>query len=95
MVEIKIVYKDSNFVSITLKGHADKLVCAGISSIFTGTMNAIEYDNYEISMVEGDSYCRSKKEISSKDKIILETMIIQLKTIQESYPKEIKIIKEN
>ena len=94
MVNVNLIYVKNKLDLIEIKGHADKLVCAGISSIFIGMMNALEDDIYDISLIEGNSYCKIKSNQSIEDKIRIESMIIQLRTIEESYPKEIKIIKK-
>lgn len=95
MIDIKIEYLKGKFSSLYIKGHSDdNLVCAGVSSILVGGLNNLETKNYDISIAEGDSYCKSKKEISLHDETVLETIIIQLETIAQSYKKEVKLKKE-
>lgn len=96
MIKVTFKYVNSSFKYLEIVGHSsDNLVCAGVSSIFVGGMNCLNNKDYEISIVEGNSYCKAINKISQKDEIILETIYIQLKTISETYKKEVKIIKEN
>ena len=95
MINISFKYTNSKFVSLSINGHADNLICAGVSSIFVGGMNCLDTKNYDISIVEGNSYCKVKQDISEHDKIVLDTIYIQLETIAQTYKKEVKLIKEN
>lgn len=94
MINITFKYINSKFSSLTIIGHSSNLVCAGVSSIFVGGMNCLETKNYDISIVEGNSYCKTKKDISDHDNIVLDTIYIQLETIAQTYKKEVKLIKE-
>lgn len=78
-----------------MEGHANSstygndLVCAAVSSIVTGGFNAFNEEDIEsISLKEGYANIIVKSE---KGLIILNTIIVQLKTIEEAYPKNIKI----
>ena len=88
---------------IEILGHAmyddfgKDIVCAGVSSIVTTTVNAIlefdkEYIKYEnkndkfIILVENHNYIVDK---------LIDNMINMLKQIEEDYPKNINIRKEN
>ncbi len=99
MVQVKLLKKKKQLNKITISGHAgdvpagENLVCAGVSTVVIGLLNAIDImaagsckivtndDNTEIEI------------INSTDKLetILKTGIIQLETIEEIYPKFIKI----
>ena len=96
---IKIVIKKSNgeFL-LEAKGHANSaeyghdLVCAAVSAILTGGINAIsDKSNLEIKLDEGYSLIKSLDKVNQKDEIILQTIEVQLKTIEESYDKFIQI----
>ena len=96
---IKIVIKKSNgeFL-LEAKGHANSaeygkdLVCAAVSAILTGGINAIsDKSNFEIKLDEGYSLIKSLDKVNQKDEIILQTIEVQLKTIEESYDKFIQI----
>lgn len=98
MVKVSIQYRGSGFGSLEIKGHADSapygqdLVCAAISAVSLGALNAIEKeDDFVISVEEGDIKVTSKGAISEHDETVLETLIIQLKTIESSYKSSIEI----
>ena len=78
-----------------MKGHAttaeygNDLVCAAVSAIVTGGFNAFNDDDVsEIALDEGYAKVIVKTENGYS---ILKTIIVQLKTIEEAYPKNIKI----
>ena len=96
---IKIIIKKSNGnYLLEAKGHANSaphgedLICAAVSSILTGGINAIKNpSNFNLKLDEGYSLIESKSSISKDDEVVLQTIETQLKTIEESYPKFIKI----
>ncbi|MCH3966452.1 MAG: ribosomal-processing cysteine protease Prp [Bacilli bacterium] len=99
MIRIALGYDSDGCIrSIVLKGHGNggigkDLVCAGVSSCFVGAMNAIqESEKFEFSIKSGNSSCVSKEKPNMHDGIVLETLIVQLKTIQEAYPNEVSVI---
>ena len=90
---------DQQFSKIKISGHANSaphgqdLVCAAVSAIGVGTLNALaESQNIHIINQEGLIDIRVLNGLTNQETIILETMIIQLKTIQNSHAKFIKII---
>ena len=99
MVKVEIQYKGKGLSYIKVKGHADTaphgqdLVCAAVSAITFGAMNAIENidEDFTYEIEEGDVTLRANGAISEHDETVLETMILQLKTIQASYPEAINI----
>lgn len=98
MVKVSIVYRGSGFGSLQIKGHAGSgpygkdLVCAGVSAVAIGGLNAIQnQDDFEISVEEGDINVSAKAGISEHDEAVIETIIIQLKTIESSYKSAIEI----
>ena len=99
---IKIIIHENNDL-IEILGHAmyddfgKDIVCAGVSSIVTTSINAIlSFNNEYITY-------KSKKdiftiEIKENDEIVdklINNMINMLKEIEENYPKNINIRKEN
>ena len=103
MITVKI---HGNNDQIDIEGHAmyddfgKDIVCAGVSSIVTTSINAILSFN--------ENYLEYKEDKTSKDKFIIEikehneivdklinNMIDMLKDLEEDYPKNIKIRKEN
>ncbi|MCF0113144.1 MAG: ribosomal-processing cysteine protease Prp [Bacilli bacterium] len=100
MVKVEIAYRGKGLASLEVKGHAGSgpygkdLVCAAVSAICIGALNALENsDDYDISVEEGDVEVIIPGGLSEHDETVFETMIIQLKTIQVSYPENI-VIKE-
>jgi hypothetical protein len=94
MIKVTIHYLGKGLESLRVQGHAKSaeygkdLVCAGVSACTIGALNALEDgdESYDISVEEGDVKLTCKKPIGPHDNIVLETLIIQLKTIEKSYP---------
>ncbi|MCR5491888.1 MAG: ribosomal-processing cysteine protease Prp [Bacilli bacterium] len=99
MIKVEISYKGKGFQSLLVKGHAGTaehgkdLVCAAVSAITVGAMNALENtdEDFEIEIEEGRVSCTALGSVSDHDETVIETLIIQLKTIEVSYPNAIDI----
>ena len=96
MIQVMIIHQDENIVGLTCEGHAHfdqygkDLVCAAVSAILTGGFNAFQEDEVEsILLEEGKAMVRIKN--VTRAKIILETILTQLETIENAYPKNLKI----
>ncbi|HOJ45539.1 MAG TPA: ribosomal-processing cysteine protease Prp [Bacilli bacterium] len=83
---------------IRISGHANSsphghdLVCAGVSSVAIGALNALKRPtDFRITNEEGLLEMTSNIEPSDHDKTVLYTMKRQLETIAEAHPKSIKI----
>ena len=97
---IKVNYhKDDGYVkNLTVLGHADyskndelDLVCACVSSIVIGGLNAINDEkNYIMSVFPGDVKLEVKL-ANEHDNIVIETIIMQLKTLESKYSKNINV----
>ena len=95
MIKVNLIKNGDQVIGLEVTGHANSaphgkdLICAAVSSILTGGFNAFnENDMEECSLEEG----YAKVIICSNNgQIILNTLIVQLKTIEMSYPKFIKI----
>ena len=95
MIKVNLIYNASTCCGLTVTGHANAaeygndLICAAVSAIITGGFNAFDDDDInEIALDEG----YAKVVINSKRaEIILNTIIVQLKTMEDAYPKNIKI----
>ena len=89
MIRVK---KSSNIISISgHAGYADAgkdIVCAGVSAVVTGGINALESEIESIKIINEDNKL-GVEVINSNEKIqiILNTILIQLKTIEKSYKK--------
>jgi uncharacterized protein YsxB (DUF464 family) len=97
------VILDESYLTLIVKGHSNfslkgkDIVCAGISSIIYGGINAListqleKYFTYKI--IEEPVNVTIKVDITNiKVKTILETMIIQLQTIADSFKNNLKQI---
>ena len=98
---IKAVYEVNDkdqYISLTVKGHAlqneygKDLICASVSSIMFGFMNALDALNEEVEIKQ----LTNKIEVVNKSdsRVIqdyFELVIMQLKTIEESYGDFIKV----
>lgn len=101
MINITISNPHGRFKKLEIKGHAGyaeygkDIVCAGVSSI-VGGINALErQESFKIKCEDGDVEIEKVGNISKHDSIVLSTMIMQLKTVAESYGNYIQIKKGN
>ncbi len=101
MIKACITYKGEEITSIDVKGHAlsgeegKDLVCAGVSSVITGCLNSLdESSKFVISLDKGLAHIEVISPLSEHNKVVLETLVTSLKTIEESYPKYIKVVTE-
>lgn len=98
MIKVEVEYRGKGFHSLKIKGHANSgdygkdLVCAGVSAVSIGALNAFEDpDDYDIDIESGLIECIAKAGSNDHDEVVIETMLIQLKTIAASYPQAIEI----
>ncbi|WLR53279.1 ribosomal-processing cysteine protease Prp [Bacillus tianshenii] len=105
-VEIKRDVHDK-IQSFTLSGHADSgpygydLVCAGVSSVSFGAVNAV-YElcevPLEVEQAEDGGYlactvpAHLDGETSHNVQVLLEGMLVSLRTIERDYGKHIQVI---
>ena len=102
MIKVTLIRHDNYIEEIEIKGHAESgpygqdLVCAAVSSIITGGANALpNKSNYQIELNSGHALIKSKNHDEEGNKV-LNTVWVQLKTVEESYSKFIRITeKEN
>ena len=81
---IKIVIKrdvsTDKITSIEVKGHANKdvygkdLVCAAVSAVLTGGMNALVDKEYDFKLDEGHAYIKALDIPSDYDSVVLKTI---------------------
>ncbi len=102
MVTVRFTYHGESIENVTISGHADyadkgeDLVCAAVSSIGVGSLNAIDSqcpESCDMQMREG--YIKIDV-INDSDnlQIILNTVRIQFKSIEYSNKQYIKVVKE-
>lgn len=73
-------------------GFGKDIVCAGVSSCFVGALNALKNEGcFRFKVKEGDSSVTAVAEPDEHDKIVLETLMVQLVTISQSYPDTVKV----
>ena len=100
MIKVNIIGKNDK---VEIYGHAlyddygKDIVCAGVSSVVTTSINAIltfdkNYLEYNYSNDLFSIIIKEHNEIVDK---LINNMINMLKEIEEKYPKNIKIRKEN
>lgn len=96
MIRVSIISSGKNVNGLEVKGHANfaehgkDLVCAGVSCIITGGFNALDKEDIEEIVLE-EGYAKVIVKPETRNVEVLNVIIIQLQTIQESYPKFIKI----
>ena len=100
MIKVEYIENSSNIEYLKISGHANyddygkDIVCSAVSAISIGALNALKnIENYAITQKEGLIIIENKNKSSYDDNIVLNTMLIQLKTIEQSYPKFIQIVR--
>jgi uncharacterized protein YsxB (DUF464 family) len=102
MIRVVVQVDGPNVMEMTVSGHAnaadkgEDLICAGVSAITVGTLNALDElvkGSTNDSMKEGYIHI-SVNTINPTQQTILQSMLIQLKSIQEAHPKYITIKKQ-
>ena len=97
MIKVLIEKRDDSIAYLEVKGHANSadkgedLICSAVSAILTGGFNAIDEKEVDLTLKEGLAIAKAKKPLSPRNKIVLETILIQLQTIEEEYPNNLKI----
>lgn len=100
MVKVTYFYKNKNINEVTITGHANfsqlgtDIVCAAISAIVLGTLNALDQMENKTTKVISNipGLVKIKVTIINNDnQVILKTMLWQLKTISAQYMKYLKI----
>lgn len=100
MISVNVSFMGKDVKSLTVSGHAnyDKygkdIVCAGVSAVVTGGINALESQVDNVEIINEDNKL-GVKVINNNEFIqtVLNTILIQLETIERSYKKYIKITK--
>ena len=101
MIKIQIAREDEKILSISMQGHADydqygkDIVCSAASTIIIGGINAIAKLGYigfiSYKVDAGDVEVKINDTEIENLQIILETLVIQFLSIEESYPKYITV----
>lgn len=105
MIKVMITRNsDGTIDSFTVKGHAnfakhgEDIVCAGVSAVTVGTVNAIEkltgielLSKMQDGFVSGGVPKLLESPQSEQVQLLLESMIVSLKTIEDSYGTYLQI----
>ena len=101
MIKITASRKNGKIVNLTVKGHANSapkgedLVCAAVSSILVGGCNALKEPNcFAIKLNEGDASVVEVSHANEHDYEVLEVMLVQFKSVEETSPKFLKVIEK-
>ena len=100
MIKVTISYCNNCISELEVKGHSNfapkgsDIVCAGVSAIVIGGLNAIDsiVENNNIDYEVSDGYVRMSNLSNVEVQNILKIIIIQLKSVEDSYSKHIKIV---
>ena len=100
MIKIQINKTNNKYSSLEVSGHSNfdehgkDIVCAGVSAVVTGGINALANENKnKISYRVKDGYVNvDVLDIEDNNlQIIIDVIVTQLRTIEESYKKYVKI----
>ena len=98
MIKVTLTYKDDMIDTFEVSGHSNyavkgsDIVCAGVSGIVVGVLNALsELTNVKLDVKVDDGYVYLKCDKDNEFQKILKVILIQLKSVEESYSKYIKI----
>ena len=102
MISVNVTFIGKDIETLKVSGHAyfanygKDIVCAGVSAVVTGGINALEDEIKNVEIINQDNIL-GVKVINNNEKIqiILKTVLIQLQTIEASYKTYIKIKNEH
>lgn len=106
MIKVSIHNVNHTIRKIKITGHALSgpvgydLICAGVSAIATGALNAlVEMENENVHLIyqEGEDALIEINVLATNEKLesLLRFMIYQLKTVEDSHSKNIRIKEES
>ena len=101
MTHIKANRKDGKIVYLSVDGHADydvegkDIVCAAISAISVGGINALENPkDFNLKVEKGHVEISQISKASEHDYQVLETMLIQMKSVEETNSKYVRVVEK-
>lgn len=102
MIKVSIKQVQNKVSELVVNGHAnfaihgEDLVCAGVSSITIGLMNALEEYKMKVTSCISEGAVKIVVDDLNDERLqlMLHVGIIQLKTMEESYSKYIRIEEE-
>lgn len=96
MTKVKIFRRDGRYLGFDADGHAGyddygkDVVCAAVSVLTINTVNSIEqlaHDKVETSEEDGHLNCSFPVELSDRGKLLMDSLVLGLRSIEESYGK--------
>ena len=96
MITVTVSKKNNSYISFTSKGHAgyaeegQDIICAAVSTLIINTANSLELlSKDEISEQEDDGFASFQftKPISDKGMLLMDSLILGLTQIEDSYSK--------
>ena len=101
MIKITATRNNGKITNLTVKGHANSaphgedLVCAAVSSILVGGCNALSNHNcFAIKLDSGDASVTEISHANEHDYEVLEVMLVQFKSVEETSKKFLKVIEK-
>ena len=101
MIKINVNKKDGKLISISVKGHANSdvigkdLVCAAVSAVTFGGLNAIKEPNkLNIKVSDGDVNVTILEGLNDHDYDVFDVMVTQYKTIEKKNKQYINIVEK-
>jgi uncharacterized protein len=102
MVTVTVKWNEQSIIGLRVTGHANSadigqdLVCASVSSIATGALNALDmivHDACELTLVNGPDPLIEIKVKHNRPEVqpILNAVLIQLKTLTQNQSRYIRI----
>ncbi len=102
MIQVVISTFNQEVKKISVSGHAlsgnygEDLICAGVSAIMFGALNSFEeLTNEAVNLTVFDNEIVIEViNLNPEVELLIKSLMIQLKTIQNSYPENINISQE-
>ena len=101
MIHINANRKDGKIVYLSVEGHADydtegkDIICSAISAISVGGINALENPkSFDLKVEKGNVEISLLSKASEHDYQVLETMLIQIKSVEETNSKYVRVVEK-
>ncbi|MEN9819537.1 MAG: hypothetical protein RL379_315 [Bacillota bacterium] len=97
MIQVNIIRSNERYRMMKVTGHANSapygedLVCAAVSAVMTGGMNALNLKAVKVKNIEGLSEIQVTNPQDQANQSVIHVLAIQLQTIANDYPKYIRI----
>ncbi len=100
MIEVNYLENNGIISKLEISGHANydesgkDIVCSAVSAIGVGGINALNIDkNIYVKVEKGYILAEGEGLKEHENQIVIKVMLIQLKTIEASYSKYLKVSK--